>query len=106
MFVIGPPGPIDRRQTFEWRRSVAREYYLDPSQPPIPVPTGECEMPGFLKTRHSLVLDENARFIGGCGAQDRERLAECRNPGGGETGTADARPGGGRPIDFGNIRKF
>jgi hypothetical protein len=64
VFVIGPPGPIDRWQTFEWQQMVEREYYLDPSKPLIPVLIGEPEMPGFLKTRHSLVLDETPGSFG------------------------------------------
>ncbi len=64
LFVIGPPGPSDRWQTFEWQQIVENEYYLDPLKPLIPVLIGEPEMPGFLKTRHSLVLDEARSSFG------------------------------------------
>jgi hypothetical protein len=64
VFVIGPPGPSDRWQTFEWQQIVENEYYLDPSKPLIPVLIGGPEMPGFLKTRHSLVLDDTPGSFG------------------------------------------
>jgi TIR domain len=64
VFVIGPAGPSDRWQTFEWQQIVENEYYLDPSKPLIPVLIGEPEMPGFLKTRHRLVLDETPSSFG------------------------------------------
>lgn len=56
VFLIGPPGPSDRWQTFEWQQIVDHEYYLDPSRPLVPVLIGGPEMPGFLKTRQALVL--------------------------------------------------
>lgn len=58
VFVIGPEGPNDRWQTFEWQQVVDHEYYLDPAKPLIPVLIGEPEMPGFLKTRQALVLGD------------------------------------------------
>jgi hypothetical protein len=58
VFLIGPPGPGDRWQTFEWQQIVDNEYYLDSSKPLIPVLIGEPEIPGFLKTRQALVLQE------------------------------------------------
>ncbi len=58
VFLIGPPGPGDRWQTFEWQQIVDHEYYLDPSKPLIPVLIGDPEIPGFLKTRQSLVLGD------------------------------------------------
>ena len=64
VFVLGPPGPSDRWQTFEWQQIVENEYYLDPSKPLIPVVIGEPEMPGFLKTRHSLALDDTPASFG------------------------------------------
>lgn len=58
VFLIGPPGPGDRWQTFEWQQIVDHEYYLDSSKPLIPVLIGNPEMPGFLKTRQALVLGD------------------------------------------------
>ena len=58
VFLIGPPGDGDRWQTFEWQQIVNDEYYLDPLKPLIPVLIGEPEIPGFLKTRQSLVLGD------------------------------------------------
>lgn len=57
VFLIGPDSG-DRGQTFEWQQVVNHEYYLDPSKPLIPVLIGEPEIPGFLKTRQSLVLGD------------------------------------------------
>ena len=59
VFVIGPPGPGDRWQHFEWQEVVNREHYLDASKPLIPVLIGEPEVPGFLKTRQSHVLQDD-----------------------------------------------
>lgn len=58
IFLIGPPGPGDRWQTFEWQQVVNHEYYLDPSKPLIPVLIGDPEIPGFLKTRQALMLGD------------------------------------------------
>lgn len=58
VFLIGPPGPGERCQTFEWQQVVNRGYYLDNSKPLIPVLIGEPEVPGFLKTRQALVLGD------------------------------------------------
>jgi hypothetical protein len=58
VFLIGPPGPGDRWQTFEWQQVVDHEYYLDPSKPLIPVLIGEPVLPGFLTTRQSLTLGD------------------------------------------------
>jgi hypothetical protein len=58
VFLIGPPGPNDRWQTFEWQQVVNLEYYLDPSKPLIPVLMGEPDLPGFLKTRQSFTLTD------------------------------------------------
>ncbi len=63
VFVIGPPGPGDRWQTFEWQQIVDLEYYLDSSKPLIPVLIGEPDLPGFLRTRQSVALvDTSASF--------------------------------------------
>ena len=58
VFLIGPQGPGDRWQTFEWQQVVNHEYYLDPAKPLIPVLIGDPDLPGFLKTRQSLVLGD------------------------------------------------
>jgi TIR domain len=58
VFLIGPRGPGDRWQTYEWQQVVNHEYYLDPSKPLIPVLIGDPEVPGFLRTRQSLSLIE------------------------------------------------
>jgi TIR domain len=68
VFIIGPPGPSDRWQTFEWQQIVENEYYLDPSKPLIPVLIGEPEIPGFLKTRHSLFLDDTPGSLENAGS--------------------------------------
>jgi hypothetical protein len=59
VFVLGPPGPVDRGQTFELQQVVDLEYYLDASRALIPVLIGNPELPGFLKTRHSLILNDS-----------------------------------------------
>ena len=44
--------------------SVDHEYYLDPSKPLIPVLIGNPELPGFLKTRQALVLEDKTEARG------------------------------------------
>jgi hypothetical protein len=63
VFLIRPPGPGDRWQTFEWQQIVDREYYLDPSKRLIPVLIGDPEMPGFLKTPPSALSARDAQFM-------------------------------------------
>ena len=46
VFLIGPTGPGDRWQTFEWQQVVDHEYYLDPAKPLIPVLMGDPAIPG------------------------------------------------------------
>jgi hypothetical protein len=58
VFLIGPQGPGDRWQTFEWQQVVNHEYYLDAAKPLIPVLIGDPDVPGFLKNRQSLVLGD------------------------------------------------
>jgi hypothetical protein len=58
VFLIGPVGSGDRGQTFEWQQVVEHEYYLDLSKPMIPVLIGGPEIPGFLKTRRSLLIGD------------------------------------------------
>jgi hypothetical protein len=58
VFVIGPAGSADQWQTFEWQQIVNNEYYLDPTKCLIPVLIGDPELPGFLKTRRTLVLGD------------------------------------------------
>ena len=59
VFLIGPQGPGDRWQTFEWQQVVDHEYYLDPAKPLIPVLIGHVDVPGFLKTRTTVYLADN-----------------------------------------------
>lgn len=59
VFLIGPPGPGDRWQQFEWQEIVNLEYYLDPAKPLIPVLIGQPELPGFLRTRQTFVLQDD-----------------------------------------------
>jgi hypothetical protein len=58
VFVIGPPGPGDRWQTFEWQQVVDLEYYLDASKPLILVLIGAPDLPGFLNARQSFILED------------------------------------------------
>jgi TIR domain len=74
VFVIGPEGPNDRWQTFEWQQVVDHEYYLDPAKPLIPVLIGAPEMPGFLKTRQPLVLDDAPGAVQKVAGQIEEAL--------------------------------
>jgi len=77
VFLIGPPGPGDRWQTFEWQQIVDHEYYLDPSKPLIPVLIGDPEMPGFLKTRQALYLQDTPSS---CGQVAERIVAALKNP--------------------------
>jgi hypothetical protein len=45
VFLIGPPGPYDRLQQFEWQQVVEEEYYLDSTKALIPVVIGQAEIP-------------------------------------------------------------
>lgn len=58
VFVIGPPGPSDRWQQFEWEQVLNRGYYLDPGKPFVPVLIGRPETPGFLKVRRFVEVDK------------------------------------------------
>lgn len=60
IFVIGPPGPIDRWQHFEWQQVIEAEYFLDPDKPLIPIIIGKAEVPGFLRTRQSISVSETS----------------------------------------------
>jgi hypothetical protein len=77
VFVIGPPGPGDRWQTYEWQQVVEHEYYLDPSKPLIPVLIGNPDMPGFLKARQFLVLEDAP---GSCEDVADRIVSALRNP--------------------------
>lgn len=57
VFLIGPPGPDDRLQQFEWQRVVEEEYYLDSTKALIPVVIGGAELPGFLSVRKQIAVD-------------------------------------------------
>ena len=60
VFIIGPDGPADRWQRYEWQQVVEEEYYLDSSKALVPVLIGQAEMPGFLSFRRTLEVDEHA----------------------------------------------
>ncbi len=60
VFIIGPAGPADRWQRYEWQQVVEEEYYLDSSKALVPVVIGNAEMPGFLNFRRTVAVDENA----------------------------------------------
>jgi hypothetical protein len=77
VFLIGPQGPGDRWQTFEWQQVVNHEYYLDPSKPLIPVLIGDPDVPGFLKTRQSLVLGDTP---GSCEDVADRIVSSLKNP--------------------------
>lgn len=63
IFIVGPPGPSDQWQRFEWEQVTAHEYYLDPKKPLVPIVIGDAELPGFLRTRYVLrVPVENIDF--------------------------------------------
>ena len=65
VFLIGPAGATDRYQSFEWQQVIEDEFYLDPSKPLIPVLIGDPEIPGFLKTRHTLHLKDTRDSLEG-----------------------------------------
>jgi hypothetical protein len=77
VFLIGPQGPGDRWQTFEWQQVVNHEYYLDPAKPLIPVLIGDPDVPGFLKTRQSLVLGDTP---GSCEDVADKIVSALKNP--------------------------
>lgn len=60
VFLIGPPASSDRYQSFELQQIVESELYLDPSKPLIPVLIGDPDLPGFLKTRRTVRLNNTA----------------------------------------------
>jgi hypothetical protein len=60
VFLLGPPGPDDRWQTFEWQQVVDQESYLDPSKPLIPVLIGNPAVPGFLRSRQTFALGDTS----------------------------------------------
>jgi hypothetical protein len=56
VFLIGPGGPNDRFQNFEWQQVVDEVAYLDPTKALIPVVIGDAELPGFLSPRKPIPL--------------------------------------------------
>lgn len=64
VFLIGPPGPPDQWQRFEWQKITEGEFYLDPEKPLIPVVIGRTELPGFLRTRQPVVVSESSIDFG------------------------------------------
>ena len=69
VFLIGPPGPDDRFQNFEWQQVVDGEAYLDPSKALVPIIIGGAEMPGFLRGRKPIVVST--------GSMDVQTLADA-----------------------------
>jgi hypothetical protein len=57
VFLIGPPGPPDHVQQFDWQRVVEEEIYMDSNKPLIPVVIGAAEIPGFLSIRKVIAVD-------------------------------------------------
>jgi len=49
VFIIGPDGPADRWQRYEWQQVVEEEYYLDSSKALVPVLIGQAEMPSISR---------------------------------------------------------
>lgn len=60
VFLIGPPGPDDRLQQFEWQQVVEEEYYLDSTKALIPVVIGGAEVPGFLSGSTHYVVEPSS----------------------------------------------
>jgi hypothetical protein len=60
VFLIGPGQHTDQSQRLEWQVITEEEYYLDPEKPLIPILLGETELPGFLKTRHAIRINESS----------------------------------------------
>jgi hypothetical protein len=58
LFLVGPPGPPDPLQHFEWQQITEEEYYLDPNKPMVSIVLGAAEVPGFLKARHAVHIPE------------------------------------------------
>jgi hypothetical protein len=57
VFLVGPPGPPDQWQRFEWQQVTEQEFYLDPDKPLVPIVIEGAELPGFLRTRHALYVN-------------------------------------------------
>jgi hypothetical protein len=88
--LLGPESSPDDGQRVEWQQIAEREYYLDPDKPIIPVMLGSGELPGFLRTRHSISVDPHAPDLDGLAAAiqaalqnpsetvDREKLERGR----------------------------
>ena len=58
--LVGPDAEPDRSQRFEWAQITDHEFYLDAKKPMIPVVIGSTEIPGFLRTRHSVSVDPSS----------------------------------------------
>jgi hypothetical protein len=70
VFLVGPPGPSDYFQRSEWQMIAER----DPDKPLVPVVLGEAELPGFLRTRHAIHVDEGSVDFDKLAADVLERL--------------------------------
>jgi|SRR5688572_2113241 len=60
VFLISPGPQSDQSQRYEWQVITEEEYYLDPEKPLIPILLGESELPGFLKTRQAIRVNESS----------------------------------------------
>jgi hypothetical protein len=60
VFLIGPGNDFETSQRLEWQVIAEEEYYLDPDRPLIPILLGQAELPGFLKTRQALRINESS----------------------------------------------
>jgi hypothetical protein len=57
--LVGPGSTPDEGQRFEWQQITEFEYYLDPDKPLLPIVFGSAELPGFLRTRQAIRVDES-----------------------------------------------
>jgi hypothetical protein len=56
VFIIGPTGPSDSAQRFEWQTVLEQAADQDSDKPLIPIVLGEAELPGFLNLRKAIEL--------------------------------------------------
>lgn len=65
IILLGPEQSPDDGQRIELQQIAEHEYFLDPNKPIIPVVLGSAELPGFLRSRHSLTVDPSAPDLHG-----------------------------------------
>jgi hypothetical protein len=56
VFIIGPTGPSDSAQRFEWQTVLEQAADQDTDKPLIPIVLGDSELPGFLKLRRAIEI--------------------------------------------------